>query len=218
MWRFLMLSTIGAIGMLTGQAVLGLGLYPTELAPVAVLTQGMLLLVSGTALFVSGMLGLAQGYEQVAATLTHLLATKDTPEKPLTIGDAEQLGHNGDGFWRAYQKSAAGLCLFVGGLIALVVGLDRFSFNLYVTAVGSGIGILGLAACAFLVQGLSGMRRTHREALHSSLALEKLPDISTIQEPRTRRTPRPARRHTLFERNRGQGSDLQHQQKRASRR
>ena len=217
MWRFLILSAIGAIGMLTGQAVLGFGLYPADLAPVAVLIQGALLLVSGTALFASGMLGLAQGYEQVATTLTHLLATKGTPEKPLTIGDAEQLGSNGDGFWRAYQKSAAGLCLFVGGLIALVVGLDRFSFNLYITAISSGIGILGLAACAFLVQGLSGMRRTHREALHSSLVLEKLPDISTIQE-RPRPTPRLARRHTLLEKNRGQSSDPQQHQRRASRR
>lgn len=178
----------------------------------ATLIQGVLLLVSGTALFVSGMIGLAQGYEQVATTLVHLLATKNAPEQPLSVGDTEQLGRRNDVFWRAYQRSAVGLCLFVGGLLALVVGLDRFSFQLYVTAVGSGIGILGIAAFAFLVQGLRGMRRTHREVKHSSSALEKQPDAGTDRESRPRPEPRFPRRHTLFEKNRGQNRDRNRRQ------
>lgn len=215
MWRFLIVSAIGALSILVGQAVLGLGLYPGALAPIAALVQGVLLLIVGTALFVSGMLGLAQGYEQVVGTLQHLLTTKDTTENP-AVADSEQLGLRNDGFWRAYQRSAVGICLFVGGLLALAVGLDRYDFNLYVTAVGSGIGILGLVAFAFLVQGLRGMRRTHREVLQSSASLEKLPDIDidTEKEHRRRSRPKFARRHTLFEKNRGHGSSDFQQQRR----
>ncbi len=214
MWRFLIVSAIGALGILVGQAVLGLGLYPGALAPVAALFQGAVLLIAGTALFVSGMLGLAQGYEQVASTLQHLLNTKDTTEDPPAVADSEQLGHRNDGFWRAYQRSAVGICLFVGGLLALVIGLDRYSFNLYVTAVGSGVGILGLVAFAFLVQGWRGMRRTHSDVLQSSAALGKLPDISTEKEPGPRSRPKFARRYTLFEKNRGHGSSDFQQQRR----
>ena len=206
MWRFLIVSAVGALGILGGQAVLCLGLYPSALAPIATLFQGAILLVLGTALFVSGMLGLAQGYEQVAGTLKHLLNTKDTTENPPAVADSEQLVCRNDSFWRAYQRSAVGICLFLGGLLALVIGLDRYSFNLYVTAVGSGIGILGLATFAFLIQGLKEMRKTHREVLQSSAALERLPDLSDEEVPRPRSRPRIARRYTLFEKNRGSGT------------
>ena len=182
---------------------MGLGLYPSALAPIATLFQGAVLLVLGTALFVSGMLGLAQGYEQVAGTLNHLLNTKDTTENPPAVADTEQLGYRNDSFWRAYQRSAVGICLFLGGLLALVIGLDKHSFNLYVTAVGSGIGILGLVAFAFLFEGLKGMRKAHREVLESSASLERLPDFADEEAPRPRPRPRIARRYTLFEKNRG---------------
>ena len=207
MWRFLIISSVGALGILGGQAILGLGLYPAQLAPLATLIQGCLLLVVGTAVFVSGMLGLAQGYEQAASALTRLLATKVVPEEePLAVGDPEELGQHHRQFWRAYQRSAVGLCLFVGGLLALVVGLDRFDVPLYVTAIGSGIGIFGLVAIAFLVHGFKGMRRTHRDVLDSASILEKRPDID--RDP-VQPLPRPVRRYTLFEQNRGHTGTLQ---------
>lgn len=213
MWRFLILSAVGALAILGGQTILGLGLFPAKLAPMATLIQGCLLLVLGTAIFVSGMLGLAQGYEQVATTLNRLLATKEAPEKePLPVGDTEQLGQHHNVFWRAYQRSAVGLCLFVGGLLALVIGLDRFSFPLYLTVVGSGVVLLGLVAITSLFQGFKGMRRTHRKVLESASVLEKRPDIATDDELlRPFPKPRPVRRYTLFEHNRGQSRTLQRQ-------
>ena len=207
MWRFLIISAVGALGILGGQAIVGLGLYPAQLAPLATLIQGCLLLVVGTAVFVSGMLGLAQGYEQASIALTRLLATKAVPEEqPLAVGDPEELGQHHRLFWKAYQRSAVGLCLFVGGLLALVVGLDRFDIPFYLTAIGSGIGLLGLVAIALLMQGFKGMRRTHRDVLDSTSTLEKRPDID--REP-VQPLPRPVRRYTLFEQDRGHNRTLQ---------
>ena len=61
MRRFLFLTFLGGLSALVGHASLSLGLHPERFVPLAAVVEACIALAVGAALFVSGMLGLAEG-------------------------------------------------------------------------------------------------------------------------------------------------------------
>ena len=76
MKRFILITGIGAVALLGSHVSLSLGLHPDQLSSFGVLAQGCIVLVLGTSLFASGILGLAENYEKTASRLILVKALK----------------------------------------------------------------------------------------------------------------------------------------------
>ena len=71
--RFVCITIIGTALILVGQSVMTLCLHPTQFTSLEIVLQGAVCLVVGTSLYISGILGLADGYENVAVGIFPLL-------------------------------------------------------------------------------------------------------------------------------------------------
>lgn len=188
MRRFVFVAGLGQMALMTGHIGLGLGLHPSRLASFGHLAQGCGGLVLGTALFITGLLGLAEAYERVSDRLGRLLRIKQLPsDGDMAVTSQEDLGRQHSQFWKAYQRSSAGICLFLGGILLLSVVLSRASFSLYLSAVGIGIVALGVAAAGVGYGGLRRMRRAHVTVEQTALSLDAQPDIPCPQPVLVRR-------------------------------
>jgi len=194
--RFVLVAALGQVALMSGHIGLSLGLHPSRVASLGHLAQGCGALVFGTALLASGLLGIAEAYERVSARLGRLLSTKQLPtDDSVAVTSQEDLGQRHTQFWKAYQRSAAGICLFLAGLLSLTVGLSRASFALYLSGVGIGIVVLGAAAAGMGYGGLRRMRRAHVTVEQTADTLDAQPDVSR-PEPLVVRKRQPA--YALF--------------------
>ena len=176
--RFILLIVIGVPTLLIGEAALGAGLHADSVLSPGALLQGCLALVFGSALFVSGMLGLAEAYEKVVLDFTQLLLAKQLPSaEDLSLRSAAHLQDHNRSFWKAYQKSAMGSCLFLAGLLSLMIGLSRFSLTLYLGGIGAGVVLLGMVAVAMTYRGVRGMHGSCAAVKEAVDLLSSRPDI-----------------------------------------
>ena len=184
MKRFIFIFALGALLIVGGQIALTVGLHPENLASFRVLLQGGLCLVLGAAIIGSGMLGLAEGYEEVAGHLGQLLGIKRlTADPELAVkSDADLTSHN-QGSWRAYRKSSLAVCLFLAGILGLAMALARGSLLLYVAGLAVGIAVLGMIALRLGFEALRVMRRTHQTVERSATLLAAQPPIPPEAAP-----------------------------------
>ena len=182
MKRFVIVAALGQVTLMTGHIGLSLGLYPGRLASIGHLAQGCGALVVGTAIFASGLLGIAQAYERAAGRLGRLLPIKQVPKSgDVAVTSQEDLDRHHGRFWNAYQRSAAAICLFLAGLLGLTVALSHTSLNLYLSGVGGGIVVLGIAAACLGYGGLRHMRRAHVTVEQTADTLDAQPDLPAEQ-------------------------------------
>ena len=185
MKRFILIACIGAVALLGSQVSLSLGLYPGQLSSFGVLAQGCIVLVLGTSLFASGMLGLAENYEKTASRLFQLLDERRVPgdDQLLVVRDEGELAKRNEAFWTGYQKTAAGIVLFLAGFLSLMLTSKEMSLATYMMAVAAGIGILGIAAAVMAFAGLRGIRRSHVAIESSMNRLSHQPRADEYQFP-----------------------------------
>jgi len=165
--------------IVAGQIALSLALYPDHLASFRLALQGSLALVLGTLVVASGMLGLAGGYERVAARLHQLLnAKKPTEDLGIAVQTSADLAWQSRSFWKAYYKSALGLCLFLAGILGIAMVLIGSSFLSYLFGLGLAIAFFGILAAALSFGALRHMRHTHLILEHSAAVLGEQPDIA----------------------------------------
>jgi len=207
MRRFIVLTLFGGIAALAGHAIVSLGLHPERLASVAVLLQGCAGLVVGAALFGTGLLGLSDVYERLAARVDELLREKEVTDagSNLAIRDHHCLDSVDQQFWRGYSRTGAGLSLFLAGLLAATATLAHSSPTLFTVGVGSATVILALVAAIVSVRGLRRLRSAHIGVDSSARHLTRLPDRRPAESVRPARRRRPAR-VTLFPRHNPGGS------------
>ncbi|MFC1526178.1 hypothetical protein ACFL6X_05130 [Candidatus Latescibacterota bacterium] len=179
MKRYILTTTLGSTALMVGHLALSLGLCPEHLAPLGSLIQGCLALVVGTALFASGMLGLAEAYERVAGEALDLLGVKQTPEERLEVAAPSDLEERNRTFWRGYQRVATGICLFLAGLLGLTLSLAGMSLTLYMAGVGIGVSALALVTVLLAYGGLRRMRRSHVAVARTAETLAAQPDKMT---------------------------------------
>jgi len=201
--RFLLIGAVGVALLIGGHAALSFGLHPDRLSPVASLAQGCLALIVGTALFVSGMLGLAEAYERVAGDLRELLPVKQAPEAGIELRGTSDLEDTNRGFWRGYQRTAMGICVFLGGMLGLSLTLAGSSLTLYTIAMAAGVAILAGGTLALSIGGMRRMRRCHVAVAHSASTLAAQPDRAA--EPRAPAQPRRIPAYSLFRQRGGLG-------------
>jgi len=194
--RFVFVAALGQVALMSGHISLSLGLYPGRLASIGHLAQGCGVLVVGTAVFASGLLGIAQAYERAASKLGRLLPIKQMPANgEAAVSSQEDLNQHHGRFWNAYQRSAAAICLFLAGVLGLTVALSHSSLRVYLSGVGGGIVVLGAAAACLGCGGLRRMRRAHVSVEQTADTLDGQPDLVREQPVVTRRR-HPA--YTLF--------------------
>lgn len=161
-----------------GQVFLSLGIHPEQAASVRFFMHSGLVLLLGSAVIASGMVGLARGYEKAADQLTRLLGTKQVDESlEVTVGNPAGLHAHNRSFWKAYRHSALAVCLFLIGFLAIAIGLADAGFILYLIGLSGGVAIFGLFALGLVLQGLGGVRRAYRGVANSVQVLTQLPDI-----------------------------------------
>ena len=177
MRRFIFLFVIGAATAAAAQVTLSLGLHPEHFAPLTFVAPGSAALIIGTALAISGLLGLGEKYQHLSERLGLLLRDKYIDadvETPLRR--TEDLENQGRSFWRAYRHAAFALCLFIIGLLAISLTLIDTSLLLYMAGLSEGVAILGIIGLLWTFQALCTARRNHRSAEATSLVLEALPN------------------------------------------
>lgn len=172
--RFTFAFAAGSLLLCGSQILLNLGLHPEHPASLPVLGEGILGLVLGTALVVSGLLGLVEGYQKAASRVRDLLAGTglDPETSAQTLSELQQ---QQVGFWRSYRQSTTGLLLFLIGLLALGATFYRADFLLYMVAIAVGVGTLGLLACVLVVRGIGSLRRHTRAAEQTAVRIAALP-------------------------------------------
>jgi hypothetical protein len=195
MKRYILIAAIGGCALIAGHLAVSLGLCPQQMAPLSRLAQGCVALVVGSALFASGMLGLAEGYERAAGQVRDLLGVRQAPDEPLEVAALPDLEERNRAFWRGYLRSAAGIALFLAGLLGLSASLARATPTLYLSAVGIGVVSLGLVTLYLAYGGLRRMRRTHVAVAGTAQVLESQPEKVTERPVVTKRRV-PA--YTLF--------------------
>jgi hypothetical protein len=197
MKRYLLTAALGGTILMAGHLAVSLGLCPEQMAPLSSLAQGCVALVVGSALFASGMLGLAEGYERAAGQVRDLMGVRQEPDEALAVAAPSDLEERNQAFWRGYQRAAAGVALFLAGLLGLTVSLARVSPTLYLSGVGIGVASLGLATVYLAFGGLRRMRRCHVAVAGTARVLEDQPEKVTPQ-PVVAKRRIPA--YTLFRR------------------
>ena len=207
MKRFISAGLLGAILLMAGQLALTMGLHPERLAPLGHLVQGCAALIVGTALFISGMLGLADGYEGALERLCTLLPQKRPPDAGLEVSDRTALAERNQAFWLGYQRAAGGICLFLAGLLGLTLALGRTSFALYAVGIGVGVSALALAAGVLALGGMRRMRRSHLSVARSAEVLAAQPDRTPELPAPVEKRRRPA--YELFKRRGGYGREVE---------
>ncbi len=177
MRRFIFLFVLGAATTAAAQVTLSLGLHPGHFAPLTFVVPGSAALIIGTALAITGLLGLGEKYQHLSERLGPLLKGKyitDDIDTPLRR--TEDLENQGRSFWRAYRHAAFALCLFIAGLLAISLALIHTSMLLYMAGLSAGVAILGMVGLLWTFQALRTARRYHRCAATTCLLLEALPD------------------------------------------
>lgn len=203
MRRFILLTLIGGLAAIGGHSVISFGLHPERLAPLAVLLQGSAALVIGAALFSTGLLGLADGYEKIAARVDELLRQKQpgTGDENPPVADQDDLLQKNLEFWRGYARTGIGLGLFLTGLLVVTAAMARMSPAMFTVGVGTTTIILVLTAATVSIRGLSRVRSAHVGVDVSARQLSRRPDRRAdrradgrseegVRPTRRRRTPR----------------------------
>lgn len=190
--RFIVLFAFGALLVACSQVALSLGIHPDHLASLRYILQSGAGLVVGVALAATGLLGLAEGYQQAARRIGPLLQCKALDEElNLAVRSENQLQTQNRHFWRAYRSAGLSLALFLGGLFAISFLLGKSSFFHYMAGLSAGIAILGIMGALWGIQGLRSARQCHKSAKNDADLLDAQPDHS--EEEPIRPTAAPSR-------------------------
>jgi hypothetical protein len=190
--RFIALFVLGAATTAAAQVTLSLGIHPDHLALLTFVAPGCAAFVVGTALAITGLLGLAEKYQLIAQRLPALFSEKYiASEMELPLNRTSDLNASERSFWRAYRHAAFALCLFITGLLVISLLLIESSFILYMTGLSVGVGVLGVIGLFWSFKALRTARRCHWGAEATCQILENQPNIE--EEEETQRSTRRAR-------------------------
>jgi uncharacterized membrane protein HdeD (DUF308 family) len=172
--RFTFAFAAGSLLLCGSQLLLNLSLHPEHPASIPVLGEGILGLVLGTALVVSGLLGLVEGYQQAASRVRQLLQSPhlDQEVSAHALGELQDQQRR---FWRSYRQSTSGLLLFLIGLLALGAALASADYLLYLIAIGFGVCSLGLVSLVLVIRGVRALRGHWHNAEQTALRIEAQP-------------------------------------------
>lgn len=192
MRRFIVLFVLGAATAAAAQVTLSLGIHPDHLALLTFVVPGCAAFIVGTALAITGLLGLAEKYQLITDRLPALFSEKyiaDETEMPLK--HPQDLEVSERSFWRAYRHAAFAQCLFILGLLSISLLLIDTSFVLYMTGLSIGVAVLGVFGLFWSFKALRIARRSHLGARETCQVLENQPHIE--EEEQIQRSSRRAR-------------------------
>lgn len=157
--RFVCIAIIGTALILVGQSVMILCLHPTQFTSLEIVLQGAACFVVGMSLYISGMLGLADGYESVAVEIFPLLKIKKIEGLNLAVGSTQVLHDHTFLFWQSYKKVTGSMFVFLLITFGLTFFMQPLSPAGYLLSIGVAAVILGLLFIFNVFQSLKKMRR-----------------------------------------------------------
>lgn len=190
--RFIVLFSVGALIAATSQVILSLGIHPEHLAPLGWVLPGSAAFILGTALAVTGLLGLSERYQIEAAHLPTLIATKHVPDDlDIPLRNAEAVHSSEQRFWSGYCQAALALCLFFGSLLGMSLFLieNDTSFVGYMAGLSADIAIFGLVGLLWMAHALRLARLSHLSAQSTGRLLAHQPDYRPEEEKPAQREP-----------------------------
>ena len=192
MRRFIFLFSLGALTAATAQVVLSLGIHPEQLAPLHWLLPGVAVFIVGTAMAVTGLLGLGEHYQRLASHLPALLAIKQVDDNTnLPLRNFEAVQNSEHRFWRGYRHAAAALCLFLLSLfsISLLLIEAETSFVHYMAGLSADVAIFGLLGFLWAAHALRLTRQSHVSARSTGERLAGLPNRKPEEEKQPIKKP-----------------------------
>lgn len=192
MRRFILLFSLGALTAAAAQIVLSLGIHPEQLAPLHWLLPGVAIFIVGTAMAVTGLLGLGEHYQRLAARLPSLLAIKQVDDNTnLSLNNLEAVQVSEHRFWRGYRHAAAALCLFLFSLLSISVLLieAETSFIHYMAGLSADVAIFGFLGLLWAAHGLRLTRQSHVSAHTAGECLSGLPNRKPEEGKRPTKEP-----------------------------
>ena len=192
MRRFILLFSLGALTAAAAQIVLSLGIHPEHLAPLHWLLLGLAIFIVGTAMAVTGLLGLGEHYQRVAARLPSLLSIKQVDKNAdLHLHNLEAVQNSEHRFWRGYRHAAAALCLFLLSLLSISMLLieAETSFIHYMAGLSADVAIFGFLGLLWAAYGLRLTRQSHVSARATGECLAGLPNRKPEEEKRPLKEP-----------------------------
>ena len=192
MRRFILLFSLGALTAATAQVVLSLGIHPKQLAPLHWLLPGVAVFIVGTAMAVTGLLGLGEHYQRLVSRLPALLAIKQVDDNTnLPLRNFEAVQDSEHRFWRGYRHAAAALCLFLLSLLSismLLIEIETSSIN-YMAGLSADVAIFGLLGLLWAAHALRLTRQSHVNARTTGERLAELPNRKPEEENRSVKEP-----------------------------
>ena len=192
MRRFIILFSLGALTAATAQVVLSLGIHPERLAPLHWILPGVAVFIVGTAMAVTGLLGLGEHYQRLASHLPALLAIKQVDDNTnLPLRNFEAVQNSEHRFWRGYRHAAAALCLFLLSLfsISLLLIEAETSFVHYMAGLSADVAIFGLLGFLWATHALRLTRQSHVSARSTGERLAGLPNRKPEEEKQPIKKP-----------------------------
>lgn len=193
MRRFILLFALGALTAATAQVVLSLGIHPDHLAPLRWLLLGVATFIIGTAMAVTGLLGLGDHYQRVAAHLPSLFAIKQVDDRlDLALRNLEAVQQSDSRFWRGYCHAASALCLFLLSLLLTSVLLieTETSFLHYMAGLSADVAFFGLLGLFWAAHALRLARRSHVSAAQRANCSPSSPTASPKRKSGRSKSPR----------------------------
>ena len=192
--RFIFLFTVGALTLAGAQTALVSGIHPAHRASLRVIVQSSAALILGTSLAVTGLLGLAEGYQKTARWLGQLLDRKEVADEARqSVATPADLEAQSQEFWKAYRGSGLALCFFVAGLLALSVALVDASFLVYISGLIAGAVALGVLGLFWMGRSLRAARQAQRQVECAAAILETQPERPEEEPAAPEPEPEPRR-------------------------
>ena len=189
---------MGILLVAGGQVWLSVTLHPaSSVSPMNILYSAIAVML-GTSTAASAMLGMAEAYENLATEAGRLLSTKVVPADSGPVCAPEHLRRCNRVFWRAYALTAAGIVLFLLGILCASVLLADAVYVLYLIGLSGTVALLG---CLVGLWEGRLLRRADRQ--HSAVAVsvrvlaaqpDRPPEASRPEGASTGRRRHPLRR------------------------
>ena len=201
MKRHVFFLVVGGLLIVGGQLGLSLEIHPSRLAGgtalLSILLQASLALVFGSVLAVTGLLGMADGYQRACGELDHLLEAKAPLGDPgeddsaVEVTSRDDLHNRTRRFWGAYLRTAGSLCFFMVATFALTASIGDRGYLFYLIGLSAGATVIALACAVLGLGGIGSMRRARQDVTLAVRAFTLQP--TRDDEPEADPVARPSR-------------------------
>ena len=182
MKRYIFLLSIGAILCIGAQVTLSVQVHSENDNALIDALPAIISLMTGGAMTVSGLLGLAENYQLLWTDIPKLVDTKhiEAPDQ-LSLSGLTEAYQKTNEFWKAYRRICLTICLILGGILGIstqMLNTPFMNYLVFLAGVSTSTILLGFW---FGGNALSKLRASHVAISTFTQDLQKLPNAAEIR-------------------------------------